>query len=688
MPELAEVERTKTIPVTIAFNDITYEILTKKPGTPEKKVYRILDGISGTLAPGSLTAIMGPTGSGKTSLLNVLANRMPAVKGAELRGQLLINGRNVASTAGASRFARLSAYVMQDDALNPFLTVRETLSLAASFQLPPTTTEDERASLVRVVAAELGLNKVIDSLIGDDKVRGVSGGERKRANIGVELIKNPSALYLDEPTSGLDSFQAQSVMECLSGLAARGRTVVSSIHQPRSSIFKMFQQLVLVTEGKCVFFGEASKCVDYFANISPSFACPPLFNPADWFLDITSPDYRSSDLEAASLHRIQSLETAWRERDQQGATSSSDLEVGAIASGELANTASADSSSSGKEDAAEELPTFQSTWARQFSLVYWRSWTSLRRNKGILKAKFIPPIFFSLVLGAVYSNVGRDQRAIQDRTGVLFFFTINQTFPGVFATINTFMPERTVVARERAAKSYRLSAFYCGKVCAELPLNLCSPLLFSVIVYWLVGLNESPTRFACFIVLILLTGLAGIGLGMIIASAFSSVEAALAVGPIAVIVMILFGGFYINIESLPPALHWIQNLSIMRWSFQGLMVNEFGSNLDVGGNGGGSGGTTFNCRDVDTDAGETCITEGDEVIKRLNFDGDSVRTAMFALLGFVVGSNLIAYMILRFFKKRSYQRLSDEGGSSPVSGGSSQFQITKPEKATTQPVVS
>jgi ATP-binding cassette subfamily G (WHITE) protein 2 len=90
----------------------------------------------------------------------------------------------------------------------------------------------------------------------------------------------------------------------------------------------------------------------------------------------------------------------------------------------------------------------------------------MKRNKGLLMAKVVPPVFFSLVLGAVYSDVGRDQRAIQDRTGVLFFFTINQTFPGVFATINTFIPERTVVSRERAAKSYRLSAFYFAKVAA------------------------------------------------------------------------------------------------------------------------------------------------------------------------------------------------------------------------------
>jgi ABC-type multidrug transport system ATPase subunit len=280
MTSLESVERTKTVPCKLTFKDVKYSIYTKKPGTAEAREYRILNGISGELMPGSLTAIMGPTGSGKTSLLNALANRMPRIKGGSLEGQLLVNGSSIRAAHGASRFARLSAYVMQDDVLNPFLTVRETLGLAASFQLPPSTTREERDALVTVVVAELGLSKVIDSLVGSPEVRGVSGGERKRANIGVELIKNPSALFLDEPTSGLDSFQAKSVMECLSSLAARGRTVAASIHQPRSSIYSMFQQLLLVSEGRSIYFGPAAAAVDHFSAIDPAFACPALFNPA------------------------------------------------------------------------------------------------------------------------------------------------------------------------------------------------------------------------------------------------------------------------------------------------------------------------------------------------------------------------------------------------------------------------
>ena len=360
---LATTFSTQTFPCHLKFESINYSIFTRKPGTPEAKSYDILNGISGELEPGSLTAIMGPTGSGKTSLLNALANRMPVVKGGNLRGQLLVNGSSICEAHGASRFARLSSYVMQDDALNPFLTIRETLGLAASFQLPAATTLKERGAIVAAVAAELGLSKVIDSLIGSVEVRGVSGGERKRANIGVELIKNPSILFLDEPTSGLDSFQAQSVMECLSGLASRGRTVAASIHQPRSSIFGMFQQLLLVSEGRCIYFGSAERAVDYFAEIDSAFACPALFNPADWFLDITSPDYRTPQLEKESLERVKRLDATWVEKQTETMALST---ANAAADVELALAADTGGTKAGHQEEQFKLLDFQSSWFRQF----------------------------------------------------------------------------------------------------------------------------------------------------------------------------------------------------------------------------------------------------------------------------------------------------------------------------------
>ena len=324
------------------------------------------------------------------------------------------------NAANARRFARLSAYVMQEDAMNAFLTVRESIGLAAEFQLPPSVSKEDKAALVMAVISELGLKKVADTKIGSASVRGISGGEKKRANIGIELIKNPSALFLDEPTSGLDSFQAQAVMMCLERLASAGRTVVASIHQPRSSIYALFDQLYLISEGRTMYAGSAAGAVGYFAYIDPAFACPPLFNPADWFLDVTSADYRAAEMEAQSLARISTFEEAWQAAAPQVSTS-----------------ALPEPSTEELSVADEALPTFQSSVFRQSQLVAWRSWATVSRDRAAILGKIVPSLFMACVLGAIYSNVGNDQNSIQDTVGVLFFFTINQTFGNMFGVLNS-----------------------------------------------------------------------------------------------------------------------------------------------------------------------------------------------------------------------------------------------------------
>jgi len=177
---------------------------------------------------------MGPTGCGKTSMLNILAARVESGGSSlgKLSGSIYINGRKRNDDA----LQRMSAYVLQDDRLYPHLTVYETLLLAANFYLPFDTSDEKKEELVNKVIGELGLSKVRDTIIGDEKIRGVSGGERKRANIATQMISEPAILFLDEVTSGLDSFQAQSVMDCLKAMALNNRIVITVIHQPRSRL--------------------------------------------------------------------------------------------------------------------------------------------------------------------------------------------------------------------------------------------------------------------------------------------------------------------------------------------------------------------------------------------------------------------------------------------------------------------
>ena len=225
---------------------------------------------------------MSNLSNSKTSFLNILAARTPVTKQCKLTGEIMINGK----PRNPSMFKAISAYVQQDDVLFAHLTVKETLMLSAHFYLASTVSNKEKEDMVEAVIMELGLAKAKNTIIGSEKQRGVSGGERKRANIGVELISDPAVLFLDEPTSGLDSFQAQSVMAAMKTMAENGRLVMSVIHQPRSSIFAMFDQLLLISEGQTIYYGDADQTVPYFE--SHGFPCPRLYNPGAFLSFVVS----------------------------------------------------------------------------------------------------------------------------------------------------------------------------------------------------------------------------------------------------------------------------------------------------------------------------------------------------------------------------------------------------------------
>ena len=190
-------------------------------------------------------------------------------------------------------FSALSAYVQQDDILFQTMTVRECLEFAAKLKLKGTLAQ--KMNRVDEIIKELRLNKCQNTKIGGPLIKGVSGGERKRTSIGVELITDPQLIFLDEPTTGLDSFTATSVIETLRDLSLAGRTVISTIHQPNSDIFEMFDRLMLMAMGKIIYFNEARLSVDYFASIG--FKCPELSNPADYFMSIMSIETLEQDDE-------------------------------------------------------------------------------------------------------------------------------------------------------------------------------------------------------------------------------------------------------------------------------------------------------------------------------------------------------------------------------------------------------
>ena len=257
---------------------------------------KLLHNVNGELRPRKLTAIMGPSGAGKSTLLHTLCGRLSPSKGSEIR----LNNNQKNSIA---QMSKLVGFVPQDDILMASLTVKETLRFHASLRLPariPNETPSTRERWIDDCIDLLGLTDVKHSIVGDESRRGISGGQRKRVNIGAELVADPSILFCDEPTSGLDSSAALEVINCLKLAAREGMTVVAVIHQPRTSVFELFDDLILLGRtsaklgGRTVYSGLANGAQKYFEY--RGFIFPPQENPADVFIDIVSGSYAFTKL--------------------------------------------------------------------------------------------------------------------------------------------------------------------------------------------------------------------------------------------------------------------------------------------------------------------------------------------------------------------------------------------------------
>lgn len=268
----------------LQFEDVAYSIkLNTNKGScfssrEPKGTRAVLSGVSGIVRPGELLAMLGPSGSGKTTLLTALAGRLPG----KISGNISYNGQPFSSC-----MKRKTGFVSQDDVLYPHLTVLETLKFAALLRLPKNLTKEERIEQAEMIIVALGLTRCRNTIVGGPLLRGISGGERKRVSIGQEMLVNPSLLLLDEPTSGLDSTTAQRIIATLLALARGGRTVITTIHQPSSRLYRMFDKVVVLSEGYPIYSGQAGRVMEYFGSIGyvPGFN---FLNPADFLLDLAN----------------------------------------------------------------------------------------------------------------------------------------------------------------------------------------------------------------------------------------------------------------------------------------------------------------------------------------------------------------------------------------------------------------
>uniref|UniRef100_A0A8C5DNV0 ATP-binding cassette sub-family G member 2-like n=1 Tax=Gouania willdenowi TaxID=441366 RepID=A0A8C5DNV0_GOUWI len=502
---------------------------------------------SGVMRPG-MNAIMGATGSGKTSLLDVIAGRKDP---AGLRqGHVLVDGEHVTSDLRLN-----SAYVIQDDILMGTLTVKENLLFSANLRLDPEHHSPlDKHHRVHSIIQDLGLSDCADTKIGTEFLRGVSGGERKRCSIGMELITSPSLLFLDEPTTGLDSNTANCIISLLHRLSRRGKTVIFSIHQPRYSIFKQFDHLTLMHKGEVVYAGSSAHALDYFTALG--YQIEAFNNPADFFMDITNGEAKSplrfitNKQEALESH-IRLLRWTKLPHMLKGPF---------------------------KKNTGLYCLTCVFVW--QMRVVCGRTVTNTLRNPQTSYAQLALNIFFALLVGLIYYQMPLTlPEALQNRSGAFFFLIINMVF-GNLSAVELFINERAIFIHENSSGYYRTSVYFLSKIFADLIPNRIIPIfVFSAIAYYMMGLKPAVEAFFSFALIMSLVSLAGVGLAFLVSASVSSFAMANILIALPFVFMMVFGGFLVNLNSMLSWLSWLKWISIFKYGLHATFINEMKGQL-------------------------------------------------------------------------------------------------------------
>ncbi|GAA0172791.1 hypothetical protein Leryth_009618 [Lithospermum erythrorhizon] len=541
------------------------ELTVVLPNSGDGPTKKLLHGISGYAEPGRIMAIMGPSGSGKSTLLDSLAGRLSS--NVVMTGNVLLNGQKARLSYG------VVAYVTQEDVLLGTLTVRETIAYSAHLRLPTSMSKEEVDGVIEGTILEMGLQDCADRLIGTWHLRGISGGEKKRVSIALEILIRPRLLFLDEPTSGLDSASAFFVIQALKSVARDGRTVISSIHQPSSEVFALFDDLYLLSGGQSVYFGEAKMAVKFFAEAG--FPCPSRRNPSDHFLRCINSDF---DVVTATLKGSIRLRDTHKS-DPLMNLATADIRAMLIEkykSSEYSRRASskiqAISTMQGVE--IDRMKGSQAGWWKQLRTLTKRSFVNMSRDVGYYWSRIVTYIIVSICVGTLFYDVGTSYSSILARGACGGFVTGFMTFMSI-GGFPSFIEEMKVFYRERLNGYYGVGAFVLANFLSSFPFLVAVAALTGTITYYMVF--KASFGHYVFFCLNLFGCIAMVeSVMMIVASLVPNFLMGLVTGAGILGIMMMTAGFFRLLDDLPKPF-WrypVSYLGYGAWALQGSYKND------------------------------------------------------------------------------------------------------------------
>ncbi|XP_009767617.2 ABC transporter G family member 1-like isoform X2 [Nicotiana sylvestris] len=494
----------KTRGVSLTWNDLWVTVSTRKSGRKA-----ILQGLTGYARPSELLAVMGPSGCGKSTLLDALAGRLDF--STRQSGDILINGHKQKLSYGTC------AYLTQDETLLATLTVKEAVYYSAQLQLPNSMKKSEKIQIAEQTIKEMGLQDAMNTRIGGWGTKGISGGEKRRLSICMEILTRPKLLFLDEPTSGLDSAASYYVMSGISR-QKEGRTIIASIHQPSAEVFNLFHSLCLLSSGKIVYFGPASAAIQFFAR--NGFPCPHLQNPSDHFLKTVNKDFDEG--------------------------------------GEILEKRS------------------HANFTTQSLVLTRRSSVNMFRDLGYYWMRFATYVGIALGLGSIYYDLGSNYHSIEERGLMVAFVVSFMTFMTV-GGFPSFVEDMKVFQRENLNGHYGCCTFVIGNTLSSIPYVLLISFVPGAIAYLLSGFQNGSGHFIYFALVLFTSMMIVESLMMNVAAIVPNFLMGIVIGAGIQGLQILSGGYFQLPSELPNPI-WkypLYYMSFHKYAYQGMFKNEF-----------------------------------------------------------------------------------------------------------------
>ncbi|XP_071686005.1 pleiotropic drug resistance protein 1-like [Rutidosis leptorrhynchoides] len=549
-------------PHSITFNDVKYSVdmphEMRDQGTNEDRLL-LLKSVSGAFRPGVLTALMGVSGAGKTTLMDVLAGRKT---GGYIEGDIRISGY----PKKQETFARISGYCEQNDIHSPHVTVYESLMYSAWLRLATDVTENTRKMFVDEVMDLVELNPLRDALVGLPGVNGLSTEQRKRLTIAVELVANPSIIFMDEPTSGLDARAAAIVMRTVRNTVDTGRTVVCTIHQPSIDIFEAFDELFLMKRGgQELYVGPVGRnsceLIKYFEDIDGVSKIKDGYNPATWMLEVsTTAQEIALGVDFTEIYRNSEL-------FRRNKALIAELSVALPGTKDL------------------YFPTqYSRSFLVQCMACLWKQRLSYWRNPSYTAVRFAFTTFIGIMFGTIFWDLGKKRKTQQDLSNAMGSMYAATLFLGV-QNASAVQPvvdiERTVFYRERAAGMYSALAYACAQVLVEIPYIFMQTITYCIIVYTMIGFDWTASKFFWYIYFLFCLLLYMTFYGMMTVAITPNANIAAIVAASFYGFFNLFSGFIVPRPKIPVWWRWYYWCNPLAWTIYGTVASQFGDYDDL-----------------------------------------------------------------------------------------------------------